>query len=85
MPFNVYILYSSSINSYYVGYTGDDLTERLRKHNSNHTGYTGRASDWQIVYTQPFEEKKQAMLREKQIKAWKSRSRIEKLVQSIPD
>jgi len=33
------------INGYYVGYTCDDLKERLRKHNTNHKGYTGRAND----------------------------------------
>jgi len=78
--FYVYILYSSSRDSYYIGYTGDDLQERLRKHNSNHKGFTGTATDWLIVYYERFQEKSAAILREKEIKAKKSRKYIEKLI-----
>ncbi|MBL7910664.1 MAG: GIY-YIG nuclease family protein [Bacteroidia bacterium] len=38
---HLYILFSPSKNKYYVGHTGDDLVERIRKHNSNHKGFTG--------------------------------------------
>ncbi|MEY5047553.1 MAG: hypothetical protein RLZZ175_912 [Bacteroidota bacterium] len=48
-----YILYSTSIDKYYVGHTSN-LVERLRKHNSNHKGFTGKASDWEIVYSEQF-------------------------------
>ena len=51
MPFNVYILYSSIRDRYYIGHSGDDLQERLRKHNSNHKGFSGKVGDWTIVYT----------------------------------
>ncbi|MBK9670737.1 MAG: GIY-YIG nuclease family protein [Bacteroidetes bacterium] len=40
--FYVYILFSSLANKYYVGYTGDKLSTRLQKHNSNHKGFTGK-------------------------------------------
>ncbi|WP_207422150.1 GIY-YIG nuclease family protein [Desertivirga brevis] len=36
----VYILYSSSLNKYYIGSTSN-LPERLRKHNTKHKGFTG--------------------------------------------
>ena len=84
MIYNVYIIYSVQADKYYVGFSGYDLSERLRKHNSNHSGFTGKVSDWQIVFTQKFEEKSEAMKREKEIKSWKSRKAIERLVQSIP-
>jgi putative endonuclease len=82
MPFHVYILFSSIRNKYYVGHTGDELNERLRKHNSDHKGFTGRVNDWKIVYTQLFETKESAYKREREIKSWKSRPRIEKLIGS---
>jgi putative endonuclease len=41
MKFKVYILFSVIKNKYYVGYTGEDLKERLRKHNSNHNCKSG--------------------------------------------
>ena len=43
--FKVYILYSETKNKYYVGYTRDSITERIRKHNSNHKGFTGETGD----------------------------------------
>jgi putative endonuclease len=80
MPFSVYILFSSIRDSYYVGHTGDDLQERLRKHNSNHMGFTGRVGDWMIVYTETYPTKTAAYQREREIKAWKSRKKIELLL-----
>ena len=76
----VYIHFSSSKNKYYVGYTGDALTERIRKHNTNHKGFTGGIGDWELKYTEQFPSKSDALKREKQIKNWKSRSLIEKLI-----
>jgi putative endonuclease len=76
----VYILFSASKNKYYVGFTGDILEERLRKHNSNHKGFTGGLADWQLMYSEHFGTKFEAMQRETQIKKWKSRIRIEKLL-----
>ena len=80
MQFKVYILFSPTKNSYYVGYTGDDLTERIRKHNGNHKGFTGKIGDWELAYHEIFDVKVDAMKREKQIKNWKSRKLIQKLI-----
>jgi len=46
----VYILKSQKLDRYYVSYTCDDLTSRVKKHNRNHKGYTCKANDWVIVY-----------------------------------
>lgn len=62
-----YILYSSQLDSYYLGHTSD-LDERLRRHNSNHRGFTGKASDWELVYRESYTDKKEAYQRERQIK-----------------
>jgi len=78
--YTVYILFSNLKKQYYIGFTGDDLGERLRKHNSNHKGFTGGALDWKIGYHEKFDDKKAAMNREKQIKSWKSKKLIEKLI-----
>jgi putative endonuclease len=77
-----YILYSSILDKYYIGFTGDDLNERLRKHNSNHKGFTGKIGDWQVVYSEKYETKEKAYARERQVKNWKSRKLIEKLIRS---
>ena len=54
--FTVYILYSSTLDSYYIGYTAN-LTDRLRRHNSYSKGYTGRAKDWRVVYHEFYTDK----------------------------
>lgn len=78
--FYLYILYSPSLNKYYVGSTGDVLEERIRKHNSNHKGFTGGLGDWELKYSEEFSIKFDAIAREKEIKKWKSRKLIEKLI-----
>ena len=83
MSYFIYILYSESSDKYYVGHTGDILEERIRKHNSNHTGFTGRSNDWKLVYKELSPNKAAALKREMEIKSWKSRKRIESLINSI--
>ncbi|MES2837751.1 MAG: GIY-YIG nuclease family protein [Bacteroidota bacterium] len=80
MIYTTYILFSVTKNKYYVGYTGDDVVERIKKHNSNHKGFTGGLGDWELKYSEQFPTKQEAMKREKEIKNWKSRVLIEKLI-----
>ncbi|WP_353851497.1 GIY-YIG nuclease family protein [Tenuifilum sp.] len=78
MPYT-YIIYSRTIDRFYIGSTSDDINERVRKHNSKHKGYTARANDWTIVHVETFDTIQQARSRERQIKSWKSRVMIERL------
>ncbi|WP_343854273.1 GIY-YIG nuclease family protein [Algoriphagus jejuensis] len=75
-----YILYSPSAGRFYVGHTCEKLEERLRKHNSNHKGFTGKKNDWNVVYFEEFGSKSDAYKRERQVKSWKSKKRIEELI-----
>ena len=80
--FYFYILFSESVNKYYVGSTSN-LNERLKKHNTNHKGFTGGVKDWTIVYSEPYPSKSKALARERSIKKLKSRSKIIKLINSV--
>ena len=75
----VYILYSPTVDKYYVGHT-NDLDKRMSKHLSKHKSFTGYVDDWKIVYSERFDSKKDAYSREREIKRWKSRKRIERLI-----
>ena len=75
-----YIIYSKSIDKFYIGSSCDEPLERLRRHNSNHKGFTGRTNDWEFVFKEYFDSKELAIKRELQIKNWKNRKRIEELV-----
>ena len=81
MYFFCYILYSKSINRYYIGQTSD-IEERLKLHNTGSFGgksYTYKASDWGIYLLIPCETREQAVYVESRIKKMKSRKYIENL------
>ena len=78
----VYILYSLTRDKYYVG-SCENVDKRLIKHNTNHSGFTGKTLDWVVKWTEEHISKTDALNREKQIKAWKSRIIIEKLINDI--
>jgi putative endonuclease len=78
--FYTYIIFSAKLNKFYIGSTGDDLVARLRKHNTNHKGFTGGKGDWEMKHFEIFHTKEEALKREKVIKSWKSRKLIERLI-----
>tara|TARA_R110000850_G_scaffold80862_1_gene173557 strand:- start:101352 stop:101606 length:255 start_codon:yes stop_codon:yes gene_type:complete len=80
MVFYFYILYSNKLDRFYLGHTGDSLDERLKKHLSNHKGFTSRAKDWEVCYFETFSAKSLAYQRELQVKRMKSRKYIENLL-----
>jgi len=77
--YHFYILYSPTLDRYYIGHTSD-LEERIRRHNTDHKGYTGGLGDWSLVYSEDFKDKGGAYARERQVKGWKSRKRILELI-----
>ncbi|WP_428982429.1 GIY-YIG nuclease family protein [Pedobacter punctiformis] len=76
-----YILYSTLRNRYYIG-CSSDLENRIKTHNTNHRGFTGHTGDWIIVWKEVFSTRSEAIFRENQIKKWKSRKMVEKLINS---
>ena len=77
---HTYILYSPSLDAYYVGHTELDPTERLNAHLKDHSGFTAKAKDWKIVFQLVFESKSETYKFELQIKRWKSRRAIQNLI-----
>jgi len=53
MSYHLYILYSPSLDRYYYGHT-ENVEERLRRHDSNHKGFTGKNADWNVVFTEAY-------------------------------
>ena len=74
-----YLLYSASLDKFYIGHTEMQPEERLRRHLSNHDGFTARAKDWKIVYVKAFESKSLAYAEERRLKKMKSKSALKKL------
>lgn len=79
MKFYTYILRSEKDNSYYIGSTSS-IENRLKYHNKGKVRSTKYRRPWQLVYKEEYPTLKEAMKRERQIKSWKSRDSIEKLI-----
>jgi len=78
--FKVYILFSEILDKLYVGHTSEELEERLRKHLSNHSGFTAKVKDWKSSLLRSFSDKSTDYKRELQIKSWKSKLKINELI-----
>ena len=79
MSYSLYILKSKVSGRYYVG-TTVDRESRLARHNGGKSLSTRAERPWEIVYIEEYSTRGEAMKREKQIKSWKSRKAIEKLI-----
>jgi putative endonuclease len=79
--FYMYIIYSVSLDQFYIGQT-QNLEDRLFRHNNSGSKSTKKAKDWVLKYTESFSTRSEAVQRESQIKKMKSRSYIESLVSS---
>jgi putative endonuclease len=77
----VYILKSKKTGRYYTGYT-TELETRLERHNSGHTKSTKAYRPWELVYSEEYSTRSEAMHREYSIKSRKSRKYIEYLIKS---
>ncbi|MNG24057.1 GIY-YIG nuclease superfamily protein [compost metagenome] len=76
-----YIIYSVTLNKYYVG-SCQNVEERLKDHLNSRSKYTKVAKDWELKYFETFQTRSEAYQRELQIKKMKSRKYIENLIEN---
>ncbi len=77
--FYTYILKSLNNNSYYVG-SCENVKIRFNLHNKGQVKSTKRYVPWKLIYKEEYKTLSEAMKREIQIKSWKKRAAIEKLI-----
>ncbi|MBO6794229.1 MAG: GIY-YIG nuclease family protein [Balneolaceae bacterium] len=74
--FKVYALYSPGYHKIYIGFSSD-LESRMRSHNELGTkGWTIKYRPWEIVFTESFASKSEAMKRERELKTAKGREYV---------
>ena len=71
MIYYVYILQSAQDGTFYKGYT-ENIEKRVDQHNNGESKYTSRKMPWKLVYLEQFQTKREALIREKQIKRYNS-------------
>ena len=78
-----YILKSGTTGRFYIGST-ENLEKRIKQHND--PNYIGTKTTknfpgpWELIYHEIFESRSEAMKREKEIKSWKDRRAILRLI-----
>ena len=80
--YSTYVLYSPGFNKIYIGFSSE-LTNRLMAHNdSRNTGWSSRYQPWELLYSEEYTTKAEAMKREKQLKTCKGRESIHEMVRA---
>lgn len=74
-----YILKSTTADKFYIGSSANPQ-RRLFFHNNVETGFTARYRPWELVYTQEFPSKDEAMAAERKLKSWKSKPMILRVI-----
>ena len=77
--FHTYVLCIQTSGRYYIGST-DNLEQRLVFHNTSKTKYTRGKGPWEIVRSEPHGSRSETVTREREIKGWKSRPYMEKML-----
>ena len=77
--FYLYILLSQKTGKFYIGST-ENIADRLERHNGGRSKATASGTPWEMVYTETFETRSEAVRREMEIKSWKSHIRVAHLI-----
>lgn len=76
--FIVYVLKSCNYKKSYTGFTSD-IVERYKEHNSEHVGYTNKYRPWYIIHMEKYENREDAIKREKYLKTLTGRKFLRKI------
>lgn len=82
MRASCYILYSQKLNKFYVGVTADDVSDRIKKHNTAEHGkhrFTATTDDWELYLKIHAVDYAHAIRFERKIKSMKSSKYIRNL------
>ena len=79
--FTVYVLYSRTYDKIYIGYTSH-IEARILSHNhAKNKGWTKTYQPWELLYTETYEHKTEAMKREQELKSYRGREFIRTLIE----
>ena len=80
----VYALYNHKYKKTYIGQTGN-IENRLRLHNNKffRNSYTSRFDgSWEIIYSEEVVDRKEALIRERQLKSYRGREFVKQFIKS---
>jgi len=77
--FFTYILHSNKHGGYYIGST-NNLEKRLNDHNQGIVKSTKSGIPWVVKHSEKYNTRPEAQKRELQLKSWKKRKALERLI-----
>ena len=82
--FCVYAVYNQIRDKIYIGHT-ENLVLRIARHNNllhnKKTSFTSKNNgDWVLIYHESYETRRQAMIREKEVKSSRGRQFIRQII-----
>jgi putative endonuclease len=80
MPHYVYILQSEKDGGFYIGETVN-VEARLKFHNNGLQRSTRNRRPFRIILVEDYQDRTQALKREKEIKSWKGGIKFKKLIE----
>ncbi len=75
----VYILRSGKNGHHYVG-SAEDLNVRLKRHNAGEVRSTKSGRPWEMIHTETFASRSEAVRREREIKSYKGGNKFKMLI-----
>ncbi len=75
MMYFTYVLYSPQYDRIYIGHT-DNMEKRLERHNLGLVTSTKAYRPWELIHTERFSTRQEAMKREKELKSHQGRNFI---------
>ncbi len=75
----VYVLQSKKSGRRYIGCT-NFIMKRLQQHNNNEVFATRNKGPWLLIYSEEYEERKEALQRERKLKSYKGGNGLKQLL-----
>ncbi len=79
---HVYVLKSFKDGKFYIGSTSN-LQARIKRHNRGDNISTRWRRPFELIYQEVYNSRREAMIREKKIKSWKSGDEFKKLITRV--
>ena len=79
MKYFVYILFSASIQKFYIGQT-QNIADRIKRHNAGSENFTSKGVPWELVWCTSKDSRSEAIILERKLKNLKQ-VRLVKFIQ----
>jgi putative endonuclease len=81
--FYTYVLYAPKTDKIYIGYSANPANRFIAHNHPQSKGYTSKFQPWTLIHIEKFDNKEDAMKREKELKSHRGRDFIRDLIADL--